>query len=161
MVTLDMAAYEKIYLAENEKAVSRLKSGRKDSSVFIDMAAQLKQKKVSVTDNSHKHLFTMNANNMKAEYIDGSLHARLLAIGVKESDKKLRLVESLSEEDMKSEIVVVMDRTCFYSESGGQAADQGRISFGDKKCEMLISDVQHVQSYTFHCGKFIESAIDG
>ncbi len=149
-VSADMAAYERILLSENEKALSRVKTARKDNSAFIDMAAQLRRRSVPATDHSPTLRFRMDAGSAKAEYAGGRLQARLLAIGVKGPDAKLRLVESVAAGE---QAVLVLDTTSFYAESGGQAADEGRLVFDQEGCALQVSDVQHVQDYTFHCGQ--------
>lgn len=43
---------------------------------------------------------------------------------------------------------VVLDRTCFFPEGGGQPADSGHFTFGDKKAEVV--DVQKVGKVIVH-----------
>jgi alanyl-tRNA synthetase len=47
-----------------------------------------------------------------------------------------------------NEEFVVLDQTCFFPEGGGQPADSGRFTFGDKKAEVV--DVQKVGRVIVH-----------
>ncbi len=43
---------------------------------------------------------------------------------------------------------IVLDRTCFYPEGGGQPADQGWLTFGDKKVQVI--DTQKIGKVIIH-----------
>jgi alanyl-tRNA synthetase len=67
-MTLDLEAYDKLYLAENENALKTLKNYRKDNSKFIELASQLKQRSVQSTDNSGRYEFDLDEIGMLASY---------------------------------------------------------------------------------------------
>ena len=50
----------------------------------------------------------------------------------------------------KQEVILVLDRTCFYSEAGGQESDRGRIIVNDDKGRVkVVFDINRVDN---HCG---------
>ncbi len=51
------------------------------------------------------------------------------------------------------EIIVVLDKTPFYAESGGQVADTGKIY--NKDCKIEVNDVQKENDIFFHFGKIL------
>ena len=66
-------------------------------------------------------------------------------------DKKYEIVEHLESGD---DCIVVLNQTNFYSEKGGQKADNGVLSLTkDPNLKIIISDVQHLQDYAFHFGE--------
>ena len=57
----------------------------------------------------------------------------------------------------KNKVKIVLDKTPFYAESGGQIADSGKI-FNDD-CEIIISDVQKDADQFIHFGKLQKGEI--
>lgn len=53
---------------------------------------------------------------------------------------------------------LVLDRTCFYAESGGQEGDTGLISI-DGKAEFEVEDVQVYNGYVLHIGSLKEGQL--
>lgn len=53
---------------------------------------------------------------------------------------------------------IVLDRTCFYAESGGQEGDTGLISI-DGKAEFEVEDVQVFNGYVLHIGSLKEGQL--
>jgi len=55
--------------------------------------------------------------------------------------------------DAKRKFYVVLDRTNFYSTSGGQTSDRGTLEFADN-CIFHVDDVFQLQNEIFHFGRF-------
>jgi len=60
--------------------------------------------------------------------------------------------------DDENDVKIVLDKTPFYAESGGQVADVGRI-FNDE-CEIKINNVQKENDVWIHLGKLISGEIN-
>ena len=56
-------------------------------------------------------------------------------------------------------VEVVLDRTPFYAESGGEVADHGRISAGGLEIE--VTDVQKVNGMVHHFGRCVRGSLNG
>jgi alanyl-tRNA synthetase len=61
-----------------------------------------------------------------------------------------QLVDELQEESRANPVAVVLDRTPFYGEAGGQVGDTGTLSGG--KCEFEVIDTQRDGSLLLHIG---------
>jgi len=70
-------------------------------------------------------------------------------IGYECSSNTAKLVNSFVDDEGK--VIIVLDRTPFYAESGGQVADIGRIYNED--FEVMINDVQKEHNVIFHFGE--------
>ena len=53
----------------------------------------------------------------------------------------------------QSEFILIMDKTNFYPNSGGQASDSGVVKFKNGSVFNVI-DVFHIRGYSFHVGKW-------
>lgn len=58
--------------------------------------------------------------------------------------------DTLSKEESQAVFGVVLDRTNFYAEGGGQVSDTGRISVFSNEQEPVFAKVVDVQSYGNH-----------
>jgi len=76
-------------------------------------------------------------------------------IGYESYSNTADIINSFVDEDGK--VIIVLDRTPFYAESGGQVADIGRIY--NKDFEVLINDVQKEHNVIFHFGKLLKGTI--
>lgn len=67
-IQLDLDAYDKLYLTENENALRTLKNYRKDNSKFIELASMLKQRSIQSTDHDDRYKFELDSAEMTANY---------------------------------------------------------------------------------------------
>ncbi|XP_040002495.1 alanine--tRNA ligase, mitochondrial isoform X1 [Xiphias gladius] len=101
-------------IAENQKVASDLQSGVQ-SQVMLDVLslAELQRLGVPHTDDSLKYQYRLEQDR----YVFPACHATVLALYDGEA-----LVSEVTEGQRCG---VVLDKTCFYSEQGGQSHDQG------------------------------------
>lgn len=67
-------------------------------------------------------------------------------------DETYEIVDHIN---MDEKCIVVLDHTNFYSEKGGQHADNGILSLlKDTKMHIKVTHVEHVLDYVLHFGKF-------
>ncbi|MBN2017227.1 MAG: alanine--tRNA ligase [Candidatus Cloacimonetes bacterium] len=59
--------------------------------------------------------------------------------------------------DEDNNVVLVLDKTPFYAESGGEVADTGKIF--NSEFEIVVEDVQKQNDVIFHFGKLVSGAI--
>jgi alanyl-tRNA synthetase len=64
----------------------------------------------------------------------------------------------VSSADRSVQCGLVLDRTSFYSEAGGQLADLGLVT-SPQGGEMSVEDVQQTQQYVLHSGVVAEGSI--
>jgi len=69
-----------------------------------------------------------------------------------------KFVESTSELESGSMFGVLLDKTNFYAESGGQENDTGSLSI-DGKADFEVTDVQVFNGYVLHVGLMKEGEI--
>jgi len=140
---VDMEGYEQC------KAAAQLASQGKGSgvedtiSLDVHSISELKEvKKIAATDDSPKYIYEPLAKDKSAGYKFGSCTGKILALRF---DKKF--VDSVSS---GQECGVLLDRTCFYAEQGGQIYDEGFIVKGDN--ELKVKNVQVRGGYVLHMG---------
>ncbi len=79
------------------------------------------ERKVPATDDAAKYDYKAEGRGGEAVYSFASCQGRVLAIR-----KDKRFVEAAENE----EVGVLLDRTCFYAEQGGQVSEQARAVVG-------------------------------
>lgn len=65
-----------------------------------------------------------------------------------------KFVTSSKDIPTETPLGLILDRTNFYAESGGQVADTGRILVDDDTAEFKVQDVQEYGGYVVHIGYF-------
>jgi alanyl-tRNA synthetase len=138
---VDLAGYEK--LMEQAKELARAGGKTTDSSIGVltpDAMAQLSQTGVKLTDD-------------RAKFPHDAIDAKVLAIW---NGDDLGLSPASGFED--EELAIILDRTNFYAEMGGQVGDRGELkSVGN------VFDVQNthvVGGYVLHIGRIRSGKIE-
>ncbi|XP_073233426.1 alanine--tRNA ligase, cytoplasmic-like [Porites lutea] len=142
-LTVDMGMYEECKKTAQE--IARGKGSGNDDSITLDVHAINKlQKEFNLypTDESPKYKYTSDAEgNYVFEPVVGTVKAIIYE------------KEFVNEVTSGSHCGVVMDRTCFYAEQGGQIYDQGFMTKeGDEEVEFSVTNVQIHGGYVLHVG---------
>jgi alanyl-tRNA synthetase len=133
-MTVDLAGYEKLMEEAREKA----RAGGKESDTRLlelppQALAQLQGRGVSRTDD-------------KLKYTDDLVKGRLIGIWDGEA-----LRESLPAPEGQR-LALILDRTCMYSEMGGQVGDSGNISVASHGV-LRVETTRQAGSYVLHVGR--------
>jgi alanyl-tRNA synthetase len=139
-MTVDVAGYEK--LMEEARCLARA-GGKKDSDFKLDRLtpdalAQLAQSGVRPTDDSFK-------------FSHEPVSAKIMAIW-DGTDLGLSPADVLEDE----ELAIILDRTNFYAEMGGQVGDAGAVSAGPAASAAGVFKVETTKSvagYVLHIGR--------
>ncbi|KFV97615.1 Alanine--tRNA ligase, cytoplasmic, partial [Eurypyga helias] len=136
---------------EEERKNAQLKSQGKGAGgedlLMLDIYAieELRARGLEVTDDSPKYSY---ASDQSGYYDFGSLVATVKAIR-----REKKFVEEVS---TGQECGIVLDRTCFYAEQGGQIYDEGYMVKDDDsredKTEFTVKNVQVRGGYVLHIG---------
>lgn len=157
-LTIDMAAYE---AAKNEaQLLSQGKSALGENTSDLDVfgITELKeQKNIPTTDDATKYIYRALSDAPNASYEFESCTGKILAI---RQNKQF-----VDEVKSGSECGIILDRTNFYAESGGQIFDVGFMtkaseSGGDvDETEFDVKDVQIRGGYVVHMGKLVSGTL--
>ncbi|NWW51590.1 SYAC protein, partial [Pedionomus torquatus] len=136
---------------EEERKNAQLKSQGKGAGgedlLMLDIYAieELRARGLEVTDDSPKYNYV---SDQSGAYDFGSLVATVKAIR-----REKKFVEEAS---TGQECGIVLDRTCFYAEQGGQIYDEGYMVKDDDgredKTEFTVKNVQIRGGYVLHIG---------
>ncbi|CAG8545966.1 2316_t:CDS:10 [Diversispora eburnea] len=137
----DLCVEEEEFLKEQEKAKelsrgARNAGGGEQEIVVLDMhdIAKIEQNKIaSVTDDKYK-------------YQSGNINAIIKAIYYNHS-----FLQSTSDIPSSKSFGIILDRTNFYAEQGGQQYDTGSIII-DGQAEFMVENVQIFAGYVLHIG---------
>ncbi len=124
-LTVDLAQFEDLMAQQRTRA----RAAQKGTS----LAAALSGVQMPVTDDAPKY----ETDSCKAELI-GWINA-----------KGLEVAGTLS--DTEKTVALVLDKTCFYAESGGQAGDSGFIK--TKTGEFAVEGTEKIADCVLHRGK--------
>ena len=75
------------------------------------------------------------------------------------SDAQVRAVRTVTDEDADAAAQIELDRTPFYSESGGQVGDTGTLTLGDDSVRVL--DTQRMGDRIVHMVNRLPESLDG
>ncbi|EPQ57417.1 hypothetical protein GLOTRDRAFT_110560 [Gloeophyllum trabeum ATCC 11539] len=134
--------FEEAQAASKEASKASAKKGTKDVLKLDvhDIAALEKNSSVPKTDDSAKYSLGTISANVKAIYYNKSF------------------VESTADIPEDATFGLILDRTNFYAESGGQEYDQGNIVI-DGAADFEVEDVQVFNGYVLHAGHLKYGAI--
>jgi len=133
---------------ESCKAAAQLASQGKgagvEDKINLDVHSinELKDKGFTPTDDSAKYAYKPESTDKLARYKFNSCTGKILAIR-----KDKQFVNSVNSGE---ECGILLDKTCFYAEQGGQIHDEGFIVKGDN--EMKVKNVQIRGGFVLHMG---------
>eukprot|EP00128_Syssomonas_multiformis_P013802 Colp12_sorted_trinity150504_noHs@33595 len=150
---LDVAGYE----AAKQRAIEMSRKDTKGAGEKIDLdvhaISELKGKGIPATDDSPKYIYTAKDNG--SEYDFASATGNVVAIRTAS--------DFISEASAASEGVrlgVVLDKTNFYAEQGGQTFDIGFFNkAGDEEFEFVVEDTQNYGGYVLHVGQLTAGSL--
>ncbi|MBN3324119.1 SYAM protein, partial [Atractosteus spatula] len=128
--------------SEKEKLSAQARPSERESRTALDVhcLSQLKQKGVPATDDSLKYAYTLGQDG---RYVFPPCQATVLELYC-----GMAMVEEVPEGQRCG---VILDRTCFYAEQGGQAADQGYFTRdGLQDVLFPVEDVWLAGGYVVH-----------
>lgn len=136
---IDGPGFEK---AKQESYEASKRGGKKDSSDLLKLnvhtLSQLNEEKVAKTDDSFK-------------YGNANVECSILKLFDGEN-----FVNEISEAGKK--FGIILDKTCFYAEQGGQEYDTGKIVIDDV-AEFNVENVQLYNGFVFHTGTLVEGKL--
>ncbi|XP_043471771.1 alanine--tRNA ligase, mitochondrial-like, partial [Leptopilina heterotoma] len=138
------------------KARSKARTeGKKDMETISDLSLNLFEKsKVPKTDDSYKYNYIPE----KKGYSFPTVKSKLLGFII---NGKLKISPEVNnchlekDELRQSEVYIVLDKTPFYVNEGGQAFDNGFIQI--KNLLFDIYEVRKIRGYVFHVGHLINN----
>ncbi|CAK1549842.1 unnamed protein product [Leptosia nina] len=145
-LSIDMEAYEK---AKKESQLSSQgKAAGQEDLLALDIHAisYLKDNNVAPTDDSPKYNYLPTSTDAEAMYEFSPCTGTVAAL---RKDKKF-----VNEVITGDECGVLLDRTNFYAEQGGQIFDEGyMVKVNDDSVEFSVKNVQVKGGYVLHVGK--------
>ena len=140
-LVVDEEGYEAAKL--KAQAIARGETSLGDAQIHLDVHAldSLRSGSVPLTDDVYKYRYQ---SDEEGDYKLVGCEGTVLAIQL--LDKQF--VASASDRP----VGLVLDKTCFYAESGGQLCDTGFISAGET-VEVVVDNVQVKGGYVIHVGQ--------
>jgi alanyl-tRNA synthetase len=123
-------------------------SSGKDMRLVAEQTAYLVNQDIQATDDSAKYQWN--------EDLTGCV-VKALFIGRGETEDGVGFVDQISEQD--GAIGIVLDKTSFYSEAGGQIYDIGSIT-SVSGAKVVVENVQSYGQYILHLGKVVDGKLN-
>ena len=151
-LTLDMAAYDaKIEEDKNRSRQAHEKKmsagSGKDMRLVAEQTSHLVNKGVDATNDDAKYVWNEDLE---------SCTVKALFIGRNETEDGIGFVDTISKEN--GAVGIVLDKTNFYGESGGQTFDIGSIKTSSG-ATIQINNVQIYGSFVLHLGKVTDGTV--
>ncbi|XP_053990483.1 alanine--tRNA ligase, cytoplasmic isoform X1 [Hylaeus volcanicus] len=142
---VDMAGFEEA--RKQAQIISQSKSGGVDDQINLDVHAitKLQNEGFKPTNDLSKYNYTVTNNEIYKEYEFSSCTGTVIALR-----RSKAFVDEVSSGE---EVGILLDRTSFYAEQGGQIYDEGfLIKVDDEETEVRIKNVQVRGGYVLHIG---------
>nr|CAD7200403.1 unnamed protein product [Timema douglasi] len=136
-----------VTVTSSRHLVSLGKGASVDDQINLDVHAitELQDRGIPPTDDSFKYKYRAKSLDKDAVYEFEPCRGRV--IGLRHAK---RFVEEVSSGQLCG---VLLDRTCFYAEQGGQIYDEGyMVKVGDESVEFSVHNVQVRGGYVLHIG---------
>lgn len=148
-MTLDTEGFEKKMQEEKDLSAAahqaKMSGGSgKDMRLVAEQTAYLVNQGVDTTDDSEKFTWNKDLTDCKAKG---------LFIGRGETEDGIGFTDSISESD--GAVGMILDKTSYYGESGGQIYDIGTI-VSESGATMKVDNVQIYGQYVLHLGTVVE-----
>ena len=142
-MTVDIEGFEA--KMEHEKELSRTggadkSDSGKDMRLVAEQTSTLVNKGVGATDDSPKYVWNKELEGCTVQ---------ALFLGRNETEDNIGFVDSVSPES--STVGVILDKTAFYAEAGGQIYDIGTLKTAS--ATFNVTDVQMYGQYVLHLGE--------
>ncbi|KAL9708167.1 hypothetical protein quinque_011685 [Culex quinquefasciatus] len=144
-MTIDMEGYEKA--KHQSYIISQGKEKSKAATVDLDVHAisELQEKKVPTTNDTFKYHYKAESTDPLAAYVFEPCTGKVLALRYNNA--------FVDEVQAGQECAVILDKTNFYAESGGQIYDQGYLlKVNDESTEFNVNLVYNRGGYVLHIG---------
>lgn len=152
-LSLDVAGFDDKMKQEQELSaaahlakLSGAEGDGKDMRLVAEQTSYLVGKGVTAADDSAKYIWNQDLVGCKT---------MALFIGRNETEDKLGFVDSITSEH--GTVGVILDKTSFYAEAGGQIYDTGILTAGD--AVVKVTNVQLYGSFILHIGKVTQGTL--
>ncbi|XP_018345556.1 PREDICTED: alanine--tRNA ligase, cytoplasmic isoform X2 [Trachymyrmex septentrionalis] len=149
---IDMAGYEEA--KKQAQLISQNKAGGVDDQINLDVHAitELQKQGVKPTDDSPKYDYKVTTEIKYKEYEFVPCTGTVIALR--------RAKTFVDEVSSGEEVGILLDRTNFYAEQGGQIYDEGfLVKVDDETTEIRIKNVQVRAGYVLHIGTVGEGTL--
>ncbi|KAI1285266.1 Alanine--tRNA ligase, cytoplasmic [Halotydeus destructor] len=153
-LVIDMKAFEE----SKAKAIlaSQAKSTQQGTGSDLDVHAidkLQKELKIQATEDIHKYNYTSADDSMQAKYNFEPISAKIVALRHQNA--------FVSEIKSGNECGVILDKTSFYAESGGQMGDTGFLTkdHQEDEAEFEVREVKMQGGYVVHMGNVASGSL--
>ena len=147
-MTVDKEGFEKKMdeekkMSEEARRLKMASGSGKDMTMVAEQTSYLVSKEVPGTDDSAKYTWDQHLDGCKVE---------ALFLGRNETEDKIGFVESVNADS--GTVGIVLDKTSFYAEAGGQIYDTGTITTGN--ATLRVDSVQMYGQFVLHVGEVMD-----
>ncbi len=148
-MTVDVAGFERLMEEAREKARAGAKGGAEGpGALTTEAVAQLKRLRVDPTDDHDKFHGRKMRARVEAVWNGTNFDQHLIAAETRPTDK----------------FAVILNKTSFYADMGGQVGDAGRIvierSSRGPGGEFQVEDTRQTAGYVLHIGRMLKGRLD-
>jgi alanyl-tRNA synthetase len=152
-LTVDIAGFEAKMKEEQELSaaahLAKMAGGSgKDMRMVAEQTAHLVSRGVPATDDGPKYVWN--------QALDGC-SVKALFIGRGETEDEIGFVDSITKES--STVGVILDKTSFYAEQGGQIYDIGAMK-SSSGATIKVTNVQLYGSFVLHLGEVVDGTLN-